>query len=98
MCEVDGLFVIWMIFGMLFLFLSGVHLKLSWKKMKLVPDMTVTDANGIEVSIFKKVTTMINTHVEDLNESGKKQNIVSSIGYLAAAFTAFVSAYLTMRP
>jgi len=60
--------------------------------------MKVLNSEGEEVTIFKDVGLMINTHVENLNDSGKRQNIASSIGYLFAAITAFFSAYLTTLP
>jgi len=66
--------------------------------MKMVPDMIVGGSKDKDIPIFTDVVAMINTHVEDLNKSGKQQNRASSFGYLAAAFTAFVSAYLTMLP
>ncbi|HDZ02749.1 MAG TPA: hypothetical protein ENH52_15120 [Nitrospirae bacterium] len=95
--------IIWLIFTVLFTYLSYFHYEQS---KNVYPDFKVikrpvkmkTEILGMAPDKpLKDFAKHFNEYLDNQNKSNKKQNKLSAVGYIAAAFTSFISLLLTNK-
>ena len=92
--------IIWLIFTILFSYLSYYHYEQS--KVKY-PAFKVTSLRGADITFggvsitkpLKDFSKDFNEYLHKQNISNEKQNKISAVGYLAAALTALLSLFLS---
>ena len=80
--------IIWLIVALLYLTLAGLHWKAMDIKMPYIPMLGVDGISGQEG---------MDKHIDDLNNSSKRQNFYAAIGYSVASFLALFSMVLGIK-
>ncbi len=94
--------IIWLIFTVLFSYLSYFHYQQS---RVAYPHFEVTEIKGIKIMAgdmsieqpLKDFANKFNEYLDKQNKSNKKQHKLTGFGYLAASFIAFISFLLTFN-
>ena len=97
--------VIWLIFGVLFLVISGLHWTMSRFVMPALErtkrpaeDQMSIQISGMDVDEpLDAFVSDFNKYVSVQNGVSRKANLMSAAGYLLAALTAFYSIRLTSK-
>ena len=96
--------ILWLIFTLLFLILGIFHFVQAKKKMPKfeLPKRPGDGQGGVRVlgadidQLTKDLANSFNTHIESLNKSNKRMNVIQGFGYVLASITALVSMCLTL--
>lgn len=79
----------------MFIFLSVFHFCQSTKKIKKLKNVgDVASINGLKIGI-KEFAEQFNDYINNLNKDNKKINIITALGYLAAAFASLFSYFIS---
>ena len=95
------LFIIWLVFTALFFVLAGFS---AWAALSSTPrfvyvwaddaaDMRVINSLMLSDE-FKSFVTKFNDFIDTQDRSSMYANLLAAVGYLAAGFTAAISAYI----
>ena len=86
---------LWIIFSLIFLFLSLFHFVQSFKKIvKPENKAKVKSINGINLGISEFINDF-GKYIDDLNTQSKIINIITAVGYFAAFLTSLISFFLS---
>ena len=95
--------VIWFIFFLLFTGLGIFHSAESRKSLPSIqlkfegPVAGKIDGVSTGIGAIKKFANDLKKYIQELNKSTQKQNLITALGYFAAALTALFSMFIEIK-